>query len=143
VRRNGQLPVAEADVRERNDYGRGTETAVTGERREDESRTAGMDDGIPESIYTADTDAESLRLQGIGDPKIYRGGVLPEQHSRTSGMHSAWDNWPDEPELDRVVDGIPNRVDRIKCLGNAVVPQQFYPFFKAIAEVESEEPMYT
>jgi DNA (cytosine-5)-methyltransferase 1 len=36
----------------------------------------------------------------------------------------------------RVADGVPNRVDRIKCLGNAVVPQQFYPFFAAIAEIE-------
>jgi DNA (cytosine-5)-methyltransferase 1 len=38
----------------------------------------------------------------------------------------------------RVADGISNRVDRIKCLGNAVVPQQFYPFFAAIAEIENK-----
>jgi DNA (cytosine-5)-methyltransferase 1 len=45
-------------------------------------------------------------------------------------------NWPDEPSVGRVAYGVPNRVDRLKCLGNAVVPQQFYPFFAAIAEIE-------
>ena len=31
--------------------------------------------------------------------------------------------WAAEPDVGRVVDGLPNRVDRIKALGNAVVPQ--------------------
>ena len=31
--------------------------------------------------------------------------------------------WKVEPELGRVADGIPNRVDRLRGLGNAVVPQ--------------------
>ena len=53
---------------------------------------------------------------------------------RVSGMRSPWADWPDEPGIDRVADGIPHRMDRIKCLGNAVVPQQFYPFFMLIAD---------
>lgn len=31
--------------------------------------------------------------------------------------------WLPEPQLGRVANGIPRRVDRLKCLGNAVVPQ--------------------
>ena len=49
-----------------------------------------------------------------------------------------WKRWEIEPRPYGVADGIPNRVDRLRCLGNAVVPQQFYPIFKAIVEVEKE-----
>jgi len=34
---------------------------------------------------------------------------------------SGW--WETEPDVGRVADGIPSRVDRLRCLGNAVVPQ--------------------
>lgn len=44
--------------------------------------------------------------------------------------------WSSEPDVGRVAHGIPRRVDRLKCLGNAVVPQQVYPILRAIAEIE-------
>ena len=52
---------------------------------------------------------------------------------RTGNRKCGW--WPAEPDVGRVAHGVPHRVDRLRCLGNAVVPQQFYPIFKAIAEV--------
>ena len=42
--------------------------------------------------------------------------------------------WAAEPDVGRVAHGVPARVDRLKCLGNAVVPQQEYPIFKALME---------
>ena len=44
--------------------------------------------------------------------------------------------WGIEPELGRVVNGIPDRLDRIRGLGNAVVPQQAYMIFKTIMDIE-------
>ena len=44
--------------------------------------------------------------------------------------------WNPEPKVGRVAHGVPARVDRLKCLGNAVVPQQFHPIFRAIADLE-------
>ena len=46
--------------------------------------------------------------------------------------------WKAEPYVGRVADGISHRVDRLRCLGNAVVPQQAYLIFRAIAEYEEK-----
>lgn len=42
--------------------------------------------------------------------------------------------WAAEPDVGRVAHGVPARVDRLKCLGNAVVPQQAYQIFRALRE---------
>lgn len=44
--------------------------------------------------------------------------------------------WQPEPSVGRVADGVPNRLDRIKALGNAVVPQQILPIFETIIQIE-------
>jgi DNA (cytosine-5)-methyltransferase 1 len=44
--------------------------------------------------------------------------------------------WGIEPDIPRTARGVPNRVNRLRSLGNAVVPAQIYPIFKAIMEVE-------
>ena len=61
------------------------------------------------------------------------------QHGREQSQELADGRcWAAEPDVGRVANGIPNRVDRLKCLGNAVVPQQAYPIFKALKEELTE-----
>jgi DNA (cytosine-5)-methyltransferase 1 len=42
--------------------------------------------------------------------------------------------WAVEPNVGRVADGIPKRVDRLKALGNAIIPQIIYQIGVAIAK---------
>ncbi len=53
------------------------------------------------------------------------------------GVRAGWADGTWEAEIPRIAANIPDRVSRLKCLGNAVVPQQFYQVFQAIADIEN------
>ena len=61
-----------------------------------------------------------------------------EKLVNNSDRYRGWkreDNWAVEPNVGRVADGISNRVDRLKCLGNSLVPQIPYHIGTIILEV--------
>jgi hypothetical protein len=46
--------------------------------------------------------------------------------------------WNSEPNVGRVANGVPNRVHRLRCLGNSIVPQVVARIFYAIKEAEND-----
>jgi len=65
------------------------------------------------------------------------------QHADTDcggdrGRRQATQFWEPEPELDRVANGIPGRVHRLKQLGNSIVPQVAARILYAIREAHEQ-----
>jgi len=73
---------------------------------------------------------EELRVSACGD-ESRQPASCPNETKRSEGRR-----WPPEPELGRVAHGIPHRMDRLKGLGNAVVPQVAEHLGNIIMEME-------
>ena len=85
-----------------------------GQRQEPQSRDSSGE------VTVADTDSQRGR-GGNTQRQDAEDARQPSRHTRdnTRGMES----WLTEPSVGRVAHGIPKRVDRLKGLGNAIVPQ--------------------
>ena len=59
-------------------------------------------------------------------------------NGRGAEKYDRGERWKDESRPAGMANGISNRVDRIKCVGNAVNPYQIYPILQAIADIERE-----
>ena len=85
----------------------------------------------------SDTNNGGRPLRGNGElPAVEEDARSRTDHGGGTSEYVAGEWWPTEPNVGRVAHGVPHRVDRLRCLGNAVVPQQFYPIFQAIANTE-------
>lgn len=84
---------------------------------------------------------QGQQVQDVADTESKRWPVSRGRSRKTPASagfaNSDW--WAVEPSLGRVAHGIPNRVDRIKCLGNAVVPQVAQVVARAIREYEERK----
>jgi DNA (cytosine-5)-methyltransferase 1 len=83
--------------------------------------------GVPEpkSGDVPDTDSAGRQQQRRPEP------IPAEQFAAECG---GW--WLTEPDVGRVAYGVPSRVDRLRCLGNAVVPQVVEVIGRAIMSRE-------
>ena len=77
--------------------------------------------------------SNSLDVQGRGADGDKEG--RQGSHQGSSGLCGGGAKWDAEPDVGRVAHGIPNRVDRLKGLGNAIVPQVAYEIIKAMEPI--------
>jgi DNA (cytosine-5)-methyltransferase 1 len=86
----------------------------------------------------ADTNGE--RPQRVGTkPHPQRRQKSPRRPTGLCDRTASAEWWATEPDVGRVAHGVPNRVDRLKALGNAVVPQVVERIGRAILAAEEGE----
>jgi DNA (cytosine-5)-methyltransferase 1 len=106
-------------------------TPISGEIAEELSRSFAHATAMhgPE-IVEAKSNRDRTRTEAVanteGQPE--RAGLCTieateQRRGRFSDSRGSRGWWTVEPAVDRVADGVPNRVDRLRGLGNAVVPQ--------------------
>ena len=99
----------------------------TGRERQREIREGHQEEGIPSNASSCGenvADTQGIHAQG--------------QHDGQRQKQPWGEGWWDlEPRLGRVAHGVPNRVDRLKALGNSLIP--YIPYLIGLSILESIE----
>ena len=110
-----------SDVANTEQHGSRREKLSEEANREEADRPTSGSSGCSDSNTETPTHADSDNGLGRrGDVQMGRLRIQGETEANASAKRC---EWAAEPDVGRVVDGVPNRVDRLKGLGNAVVPQ--------------------
>jgi DNA (cytosine-5)-methyltransferase 1 len=105
-----------------------SDAGIEGLRQERENTIHGS-----ESFTNTDSNKRCKRRMHSPEPEKTKryAGAFDSRHDR-----NIWQDFPTQPPLCGRNDGVSNRVDRIKALGNAIVPQVAYEIFKTIEQFE-------
>ena len=101
---------------------------ASSQRRQQVTGGSHGDEGPDEGRPTQETNEPECHGQGRGAADVAhteRKRCKEQRSATTSNSNSALSDswWSVEPNVGRVAHGIPSRVDRLKGLGNAIVPQ--------------------
>ena len=95
-------------------------------------------ESIQSELVTAECDCrdvananDSRKKPSWNDRRVGR-----EQKPIKNTRNDDFKGWSAEPDVGRVAHGIPRRVDRLRGLGNAIVPQVAYEIIKAMIEAD-------
>ena len=78
---------------------------------------------------------KSLGVEGFWPKGVE---IPPGAYGQTLPIRNRDGEWQAEPDVRRIADGVPNRVERLRALGNAVCPPVVTLIGKRIMEVENE-----
>jgi DNA (cytosine-5)-methyltransferase 1 len=139
------IPACAVDARHRRDrlwlIGRNMGHA----QREGLEGHSGPDNGVDQPGWkpaSAAGSAPATDSQSISDPErdLFRPGLRENGQAGLRGRRpgdggGAFTTWLPEPNVGRVAHGIPDRIHRLKGLGNAIVPQVAYEILREIRKL--------
>ena len=116
-------------------------TGKMGSKSKEEEGRRSQSSFLSTSSNSNVANSERIRQQGPGKP-IGSSNTETNSNGKTSWFNHGSEReegwWDLEPNVGRVAHGIPNRVDRLKSLGNSLIPHIPYYIGQSIIQTERE-----